>query len=74
MSSKLAVKNGLNRVYAERVSRIPKMTLMVFAHDDIGLLKQALKEWEKQGTIKILLDISLADDDQECVELLSFIS
>lgn len=70
---KAVVQSGLNGLYADRVSRVSKNTLMVYAGNDLGVLKQALEEWEQRGFIRRLRDISTAADDEECVELLSFI-
>jgi len=70
---KEVLKSGLNRLYADRVSRVVKETLMVYSNHNFELVKEALWEWEQQGSIRILMDISSAEDDQECVELFSFI-
>ena len=70
---KEVLKSGLNRLYADRVSRVVKETLMVYSNHNIELVKKALWEWEQQGSIRILMDVSLAEDDQKCVELLPFI-
>ncbi len=70
-SHETGLRNGLDRLYADRVSRVSKRTILIFASQDITTAEKMLEQWELQGIVRRLRDLATAHDDEDCVELLT---
>ncbi len=68
-----ALKNGLNNLYADRVSDVGARTIATYGQEHWPTIKSALKKWESEGAIKVLGDPDKMAPDEPCVRLLEFI-
>ena len=70
----IGLKNGINRVLNDKVKFLTKGTLLWCSHDVINEeLVLQLKDWEKNGCLKILKDPRTCSDDEVCIEMLKYI-
>lgn len=71
--NKLALKNGLNRVFAERVYFAPRGFIMACAKASEEEVMTLLESWRDRGYLRILADIRQVEEDGTCIELLDWI-
>ena len=72
---KLYMRNMLDRCFSqEGRSMIPRSALDYTSRTsgDWNPIKDALSEWELLGWLRIIDDPEFAEDDQYCVEMLTF--
>jgi hypothetical protein len=67
------LKNALNGLYADRVGFVSKESILTYSFGDLELAVTLLRKWEKQGALRILDNFNSADEEDDCIELLSFI-
>jgi hypothetical protein len=68
-----ALKNALDGMYADRTVRVKKGDIITYSFGDLELAVKLLRKWEQQGALRILDNFNSADEEDECIELLSFI-
>ena len=69
--SQLALENALENLYADRVRFVSSNTIRTYAECDDTLITSWLGQWESDGRIRVLKRLSVANDTEKCVELLS---
>ena len=67
---KSSLRAGINRLLDDGVKVITKSTLVVYGGPTT---KAALQDWERKGYLRIIKDLELAEDHEDCVEMLAYI-
>ena len=59
-------------VLSNAVNKVSRFSIRTYGRDDWPVIKRALEEWQGKGYLKILKDPEFANDDEVCVEFLTF--
>ena len=67
-----SLKNGIKSLLSNRVCEITRGVIFTYGGKDWEAIIPCLKEWENKGYLKIIRDPLTSEDNQICVEMLTF--
>lgn len=72
--NKKALISGLNRLHSDRVECVCKYTIIVYAKGKLENIDDFLRECSKAGFLEITKSVKEAENQENCIRLISRIT